>query len=84
MHIIKGYVIYNVTCDKFLTSKYTWARVGSEYSADPFVFEDVEIVKEKYNPSWNVQPVYKKKATFSIERGTEIIGGLEPLWEVIK
>lgn len=84
MQTITGYIIYNVACDKFLTSQLTWSVVGSEYSADPFVFENVELVKKEYDSSWKIQPVYKMKAIFSVEGGVKIIGGLEPLWEVIE
>lgn len=84
MRTITGYVIYNVTCDKFLTSQLTWSAVGSEYFADPFVFEDVELVKKEYDSSWKIQPVYKMRATFSDNDGVKIIGGIEPLWEPIE
>jgi len=81
--MIKGYVVYDVTCKKVLNRYFDWVSLHDAYRGG-FIFTggELETIRKMGAERWDIQPVYVRRATWSEDDGADITGRLEPFWEV--
>ena len=75
---MEGYIIKDITCVYVLSSFLRWTFV-TDYPG--YVFTDDQISEiARSGKTWDIQPVFRQHATWTLDSGVVVTGQIETLY----